>query len=339
MQRKASYLRKIVVPSFVLLIGASLAATISSTVAWFQYATRAQVAYVDALTHCSKLLKISVDNGLHWGNEYYKDEMKDHINGNHLVPITSGKQNKDEGLVYHVRDVGGQNVNCVRFYTQPDLGRGGNYSSSNWSTAIPDNYAQFTILVKVNDVDGSTSTTLVNDVYITKLLIEDDSANGTGSDLSDAVRVHLAVTDAANNTKYLLFAKNVEQTKVGGYLDLNNDGVIDKDIDSWGEENCMYGVDDYQYSYKANDANAVVEDPDNPASGTNPISLGKTGAGYMRIVVTTWIEGWSLLDHGYEDNATGNTNTAVWDPEQYVNKKFNVGIRLGVKSHESDHQN
>ena len=338
MQRKASYLRKIVVPSFVLLIGASLAATISSTVAWFQYATRAQVAYVDALTHCSKLLKISVDNGQKWGNEFYASDMKNHINGNHLVPITTGLQEKNEGLVYHVRDVGGQDVNCVRFYTQPDLGRGGNYSSSNWSTAIPDNYAQFTILVKVNDLDGATSPALVNDVYITKLLIEDDSANGTGADLSDAVRVHLAVTDATSNTKFFLFAKNVEQTKVGGYLDLNNDGVIDKDIDSWGEQDCLYGVNGYQKSYKANDVNVVVADPDNPVDGSSPVSLGKTGAGYMRIVVTTWIEGWSLLDHGYDDNATGNTDTAVWDPEQYVNKKFNVGIRLGVKSHDSDHQ-
>ena len=59
----------------------------------------------------------------------------------------------------------------------------------------------------------------------------------------------------------------------------------------------------------------------------------------MRIVVTTWIEGWSKLDYGYSDNADGGTNTSVWDPAHYVNKKFNVGIRLGVKSHDSDHQN
>ena len=337
MQKKANNLRKIIIPSFALLIGGSLAATISSTLAWFQYATRAQVAYVGALTHCSKLLRISLD-GQHWGNEYYQNDMANYISGNHLVPITTGPQAKNEGLVYHVRPVGNQNVNCVRFYTQPDIGRGGNYSSSNWSTAIPDNYAQFTIYVKVNDVDGANSAALVNDVYLNKLLIEDDSTNATGSDLSDAVRVHLAVTDVANSTKYFLFAKSVTNTKVGGYLDLNNDGVIDKEIDSWGTEDCMYGVNGYQYSYKVDDADVIVEDPDNPTS-ENPVSLGKTGAGTMRIVVTTWIEGWSKLAHGYTDNATGSSDTAVWDPEQYVNKKFNVGIRLGVKSHESDHQN
>lgn len=335
---KTRNIRKVIIPSFALLIGASLAATISSTLAWFQYVTTAKVAYVGALTHCTKLLKISLD-GIHWGNDFYQDDMSNYISGNHLVPITTGPQAKNEGLVYHVRPVGNKNVNCVRFYTQPDIGRGGSYSTSNWSTAIPDNYAQFTIYVKVNDVDGANSASLVNDVYLTKLLIEDDSTNATGSDLSDAVRVHLSVTDAnGNDKKNFLFAKNVENTKVGGYLDLNNDGVIDKDIDSWGAQDCMYGVDGYQYSYNTSNTDIIVEDPNNPTS-EDPVSLGQTGIGLMRIVVTTWIEGWSKLAHGYTDNATGSTNTAVWDPEQYVNKKFNVGIRLGVKSHDSDHQN
>ena len=59
----------------------------------------------------------------------------------------------------------------------------------------------------------------------------------------------------------------------------------------------------------------------------------------MTIVVTTWIEGWSTLGQGLEDNASGESDTPVWDPAAYVGKKFNVGIRLGVKSHSSDHQN
>ena len=57
----------------------------------------------------------------------------------------------------------------------------------------------------------------------------------------------------------------------------------------------------------------------------------------MTIVVTTWIEGWSKLDQGLNGNANGTSDTTIWDPEAYVGKKFNVGIRLGVKSHNSDH--
>ena len=336
---KTHNLKKVIIPSFALLIGASLTATISSTLAWFQYATRAQVAYVDALTHCSKLLKISVDNGAHWGNDFSHSDMASHIEGNHLLPITTGPQDKDASLVYYSKNLGNnQYKSCVRFYSQPNFGYGGSYT--NWYFANYDAYAQFTILVKVNDQDGNTNPPLVNDVYITKIIIQDDSSNAAGSDLSDAVRVHLAVSDANDAKKNLLFAKSAEPTEVGGKLDLNNDGALDKDLVAWDGTDCVYGVQgEYQYAYAIDDVNAVVEDPDNPVSGSTPISLGKTGSSYMKIVVTTWIEGWAKLDHGYEDNATGSTNTAVWDPEQYVNKKFNVGIRLGVKSHESDHQN
>ena len=319
---KTCNLRKIIIPSFALLIGCSLAATVSSTLAWFQYATKAQLAYVGALSHCSKLLKISVDDGAHWGNEYSPTQMASKIAGNHLVPITTGAQTKDEAL--------------TKFYAQPDFALGG---YDHWLEADSSSYAQFEILVKVSDVDGaSTETRLENDVYITKLLIEDDSANGTGSDLSDAVRVHIAVTDANNNKKYFLFAKSVTTTDVGGYLDLNNDGEYDKDLDSWGTEYCTYGeANAKQYSYLSTDSNVVVENPD--ATTSSSVSIGKTGSSNMKIVVTTWIEGWSKLDHGLEGNANSNTDTQVWDPTQYINKKFNVGLRLGVKSHNSDHQN
>ena len=311
-------LKKVLIPSFALLIGGSLAATLSSTLAWFQYATRAQVAYVGAMTHSTKLLKISIDNGGHWGNDYYQTDTASRITGNHLVPITTGEQAKDAAL--------------SDFYAQPDFGHGGDYS--HWTAADSNNYAQFTILARVTDVDGAnTPTALENDVYITELLIQDDSTNGTTNDLSDAVRVHIAVTDANGAKKNFLFAKSVTSTTVGGYLDLNNDGDFDKDLDSWGTQDCYYGENASQTSYLYNDTTIISADPDNPSG----VSIGKTGNGYMTIIITTWIEGWSKLDQGLDGNANGATNTPVWDPAAYVGKKFNVGIRLGVKSHNSDH--
>ena len=311
-------LKKVLIPSFALLIGGSLAATLSSTLAWFQYATRAQVAYVGAMTHSTKLLKISIDNGGHWGNDYYQTDTASQIQGNHLVPITTGAQAKDAAL--------------SDFYAQPDFGRGGDYS--HWTAADNSNYAQLTILAKVTDVDGAnTPTALENDVYITELLIQDDSTNGTTEDLSDAVRVHIAVTDANGAKKNFLFAKSVTSTTVGGKLDLNNDGEYDKDLDSWGTQDCYYGENASQTSYLYNDTTIISADPDNPTG----VSIGKTGSANMKIVVTTWIEGWSKLDQGLDGNANGASDTPVWDPEAYVGKKFNVGIRLGVKSHNSDH--
>ena len=319
---KTLNLKKVLIPSFALLIGGSLAASVSSTLAWFQYATRAQLAYVGSLNHCSKLLKISINNSGVWGNEFSQSQMATYIGNKELIPITTGVKAKDEAL--------------GKFYKQPNYGAGG---YANWSEATSSNYVQFTIKVRVNDVDGNqTPARLVNDVYITKFVIEDDSTNGTGSDLSDAIRVHLAVTDA-EGTRYFLFAKNVESTAVGGKLDLNNDGAYDKDLDSWGATDCIYGTaDGTQTSYKINNANLIVADPDNPVANTTPTSIGKTGAADMTIVVTTWIEGWAKLDHGLTGNANGASDSAIWDPLSYINKKFNVGIRLGVKSHDTDHQ-
>ena len=448
---KTSSLKKVIIPSLALLIGGSIAASLTSTLAWFQYATRARVAYVGALSHCSKLLKISVNGGATWGNDFYQDDMANYIAGNHLVPITTGPQTKDSNLVYYQKDLGGgASKNCVKFYNQPDFGRGGDYS--HWIVAKDNSYAQFTILVKVNDVDGNTSEALVNDVYLTELIIQDDATNGTTNDLSDAVRVHLAVTDAKETenedpaTRYFLFAKgrgteiaSDVETTVGGCLDLNNDGAYDKDFENFGtyvigdvivddlgnyyqcikavgtpmktidytsedpywksispvefdSENqhyelndvvlhndemyicnkedgigpcawveqywtlvdpipfyCVYGIKNAkQTAYSNENPNLVVEDPDNPSTN-NPVALGKTisktGSANMRIVVTTWIEGWTELDNGLPGNAhqqsgtSKDENTSVWDPVQYINKKFNVGIRLGVKSHDSDHQN
>ena len=67
------------------------------------------MAYVGALTHSTKLLKISIDNGGHWGNDYYQNDMASHITGNKLVPITTGAQQKNAAL--------------SSFYAHPDLGR------------------------------------------------------------------------------------------------------------------------------------------------------------------------------------------------------------------------
>ena len=431
MRMKTHSLKKIIIPSFALLIGGSLTASLTSTVAWFQYATRARVAYVDALSHCSKLLKISVDNGLHWGNDYYQDDMVSHISGNQLLPITTGPQTKNTNLTYYQVTNGNTTKNYVNFYSQPDMGRGGDYTS--WSVAKNTSYAQFEILVKVNDVDGSAQGPLLeNEVYLSSLVINDDFTNGANSDLSDSVRVHMAVTDD-DGTRSFLFARGRGNdltaditTSTSGCLDLNNDGAFDRDFENfgtyavgdvvtdaagnyyqcildvstpsktidttgtnphwvainesfsteqayaldnmviyknklykcnvqagipageWNSENwtevvyspfyCIYGTKgSTQVAYSNSNPDLIVPDPNNPVANTNPTSIGKTGANNMKIVVTTWIEGWTKLDKGLNNNANGSSDTEIWDPTQYINKKFNVGIRLEVKSHDSDH--
>lgn len=316
--------RKIVIPALTVLIGASLAGSISSTIAWYQYATKAQVAYTGTTSHCSKLLRISADGGSHWSNDIASSAFPDVT----FAPITTGAQLKNAALPEN-------------FYVQPNLRQG---AYENWQISSTDNYSQFEILVKVNDVN-TASPQLVNEVFLTDVTIQDASTNGS-LDLSKAIRVHVATT-YGDNHKYFLFAKNVTSTDVGGFLDLNNDGEYDTVGYDWDQTKVLYGggtVDtstnpetvtpEVQTSYLMNDSNIIAEEDQygQISGGTSIGTTSSTVGEYLRVTVTIWLEGWAMLQHGIADNIRP-TNTQVWDSAKYTSKSFNVGLTFGVKLH------
>ena len=318
--------RKLVITSLSLLVGVALAGSISSTVAWYQYATRALVAYTGATSHCTKLLRISVDNGAHWGNDITSAAF-DSIE---FAPVTTGALEKNVALP--TRTEGSNEV--ARFYANPNL-RQGEYS--NWSVAGPANFAQFKVLIKVNDVVNTDDELpqLENDVYLTDLTIQDARSNGT-LDLSDAIRVHVA-TSAGKN---FLFAKNVTSTNVSGYLDLDNDGSYDTSGYEWDTEPIIYGGGTVanpliQQSYLTND-DTIIASEDQYGELSGGTSLGKTSSSngqYLQVTVTVWLEGWAMLQHAAIGNAQTGYAAAVWDNSSYLNKSFNVGLTFGVKLH------
>ena len=348
--------RKVVISSLTLLSAFTLAGSISGTVAWYQYSTRATVAYTGTSAHCSKLLQISADDGTTWGSDLGDSDLP----GASFAPITTGEQPKDAPLSLKNKTVpmyddqgnptGTQDVSSY-FYAQPDRGQG---LYENWLLASDSSYAHFDILLKVKDVDGrATETNLANDVYLTDLTIID--ANDDGLDLDSAVRVHIAteyVDNGATTNKYFLFAKENEKTEVGGFLDIDQDGEFDQVGYEWDRHTCLYGggtfipatydsegnklTDDsyedvpHQYSYKADDPTIIAQENDNVLSGGTPI--GKTSANngeYLKVTVTIWLEGWSALLKG----AGGQTDISIWDEESYVAKSFNVGMTFGVALH------
>ena len=316
--------KSLVIASLTALVGASLAGTITSTLAWFQYATSAQVAYTGTTSHCSKLLKISSDGGSSWGSDIV-------LSDSNFAPITTGTQSKNAALPEN-------------FYVQPNKKQG---AYSNWSTASADVYAQYTILVKVNDV-SETSPQLQNDVYLTDVTIMDASAS---LDLSDAIRVHVATTYGSDQHKYFLFAKSVEQTAVGGYLDIDNDGAYDTSGYEWDSDKIIYGdatdngdgtcTPAYQTSYLADDSSVIAGlTAKGDIDTTTGTSIGTTSASngqYLQVTVTIWLEGWAILQYGALGNAQG-ANKQVWNSAKYTSKDFHVGLTFGVKLHsDADH--
>lgn len=316
--------KSLVIASLATLVGASLAGTVTSTLAWFQYATSAQVAYTGTTSHCSKLLKISSDGGSSWGSDIV-------LSDSNFAPITTGTQSKNAALPEN-------------FYVQPNKKQG---AYSNWSTASADVYAQYTILVKVNDV-SETSPQLQNDVYLTDVTIMDASAS---LDLSDAIRVHVATTYGNDQHKYFLFAKSAEQTAVGGYLDIDNDGAYDTSGYEWDSNKIIYGdatdngdgtcTPAYQTSYLADDSSVVAgltaKGDIDTSTGTSIGTTSATNGQYLQVTVTIWLEGWAILQYGALGNAQG-ANKQVWNSAKYTSKDFHVGLTFGVKLHsDADH--
>ena len=350
--------RKLVISSLTLLSALTLAGSISGTFAWYQYSVRALVAYEGTSAHCSKLLQISADDGQTWSSDI-KDSQLPSVS---FAPITTGAQEKDAPLSLKHRTVpvyddngnptgASQDISSY-FYAQPDKGQG---LYDNWFLASDSSYAQFDILVKVKDVDGKdVETDLVNDVYLTDLTILDvNQANHL--DLANAVRVHVSSEYEDNGTlksKNFLFAKESEETEVGGFLDIDEDGEYDVVGYEWDRHTCLYGggtfipgevdqdgnklTDDsyenapYQYSYKTDDPSIIAQEVDSNLVGGTPI--GKTsvaGGDFLKVTVTIWLEGWSsLLRH-----PTGTQDPSIWDADSYVEQKFNIGLTFGVQLH------
>ena len=348
--------KKVVISSLALLSVLTLAGSISGTISWYQYATVAKVAYTGTSAHCSKLLQLSVDNGQTWSTDIINSQLPDNIS---FAPVTTGEQAKDQPIslkskTTNIYDSNGAVVDTRTdtsyFYSQPKRGQG---LYENWMLAGPTTYLRFEILVKVLDVDGAqTENDLANDVYLTDLTIQD--ANNSGVDLSNAIRVHISSSYQDNGSdaaKNFLFAKNSTDIEVGGFLNLFGGDENDQAGYEWEKHTCVYGggelkTDDqgnivqpeqcinvpHQTSYKADDPTIVAKNADD--NFENCTSIGKTSANndqYLKLTVSIWLEGWSLLTNG----VASTTNASVWDAQSYIGKKFNVGMTFEVAPHNS----
>ena len=88
---------KIIIPAFALLAGASLVGSISGTVAWYQYSTRANVSYIGSSAGVIGNLQVRLAGG-EWGPQVSTDDVLDYLGAQHVEPVTPGNLGKDESL-------------------------------------------------------------------------------------------------------------------------------------------------------------------------------------------------------------------------------------------------
>ena len=92
---------KIIVSTLALAMGAALAGSVSGTVAWFQYSTRAQAAFIGTSAHCSEMLEIKSlgPTATAYKSELLSSEVKNMDGyGTDLQPISSGDMALDAGV-------------------------------------------------------------------------------------------------------------------------------------------------------------------------------------------------------------------------------------------------
>ena len=334
--------KKIIVSTLALAMGAALAGSVSGTVAWFQYSTRAQASFIGTSAHCSEALEIQAvaKDGqaveANWKTELkYSDVATAYgATSAKLVPITSGAIDEDDDLP-------------SEFYANPIFQH---FDLDDWDKAVAANYAQFDLLFRVKDINGASSASyLAKNVYLTNLDIvslKDGTSGGYvedgNSDLYKAIRVHLA------GDTNLLFANDGTDaekvtTSVSSELDLNNDGELDAPFAyDWETAQVAqaYGDAGNQVAYNVGGFDFTDDsDPTIPTAKEGDGLIGATTtSNILRVTVTIWIEGWQELGHplavpsGVTDNADDDQ---VWDPATYIGKNFGVGFRFAVPAHNS----
>ena len=359
---------KIIVSALGLAIGASLAGSISGTVAWYQYSTRANVSFLGEASGISGNLQMRFasesTNESAWRTRITKEELANNIvGGTKLVPMTFGGLGIKEDLP-------------AKGYTQPVAGV---KAMSSWVEAVPANYAQFTLQLRYVARDGDKEggnkddKNIAKKVYLSNMVLKEDHNNGEKGDISEAVRVHVSSSynDGSAQKENRLISKSGGSTVTHGVLDLDADGKIDQEFpdgDEFGFEhtdqdlvNIDYGDNKTQKTLAAasqeqehtyyDNADAAQTETAYPALvGTSSNSLvltntekmtigteevekyiGKTmenESEYLTVTVTVWVEGWHRFDYSAR---TGSPKfDAIWDTD-LIGAKFDLGVQFAVQ--------
>ena len=295
-------LSKVIVPTLAIAIGAAIAGSISGTVAWYQYSTRVNVAYLGTSAGTSGNLFLRIKGTDHWltnlSHSAIADYLADEGIGQKVQPITSGNMGEDDDLPR----VGGTgaNANDPKFYKNPSREWEDVTSPySKWLAADDSMYVTIPLELAYIERDGKAVAAnkkdeefLEKDVYLSDLLIQEDYSNKNNTDPSDdkedlstAVRVHIhsyrdddTSANKSASTINRLISKDGGSILTHGYLDLDGGGldtVGDGDDDGamyeFGEntqgEKVVYG-EGTQKSYS--NGNAVKDNSYLDKDGANP---------------------------------------------------------------------
>ena len=311
--------KKLIVGALGLLAGAGLVGSLSGSVAWYQYSTRATMSYMGTSVHCTEALQISLD-----GTNWYSDLTSAQIiaaagthTGMKLQPITEGAARAKDLATAPASFKG----NPIYQY----------FDYANWIAADNAAYLQYNVYLRVKDINGAAvGSFLEKDVYLADLTVAANAKNAsgyanagvTGDDFAKGLRFH--ITDGTTGNLITTFGSDIT-TKLGGYLDLNDDTQNDKSL-GYEWQATKYGNDALeQVAGRITDFD--VDDSVADFSITGKTALGQTNehgdTDALKFTVTIWLEGWAEL---------GAIPATIWDVADYIHD-FQIGMRFAVKPH------
>ena len=314
---------RIIVPALSILVGVSLAGSISGTIAWYQYSTRAHAAYLGMSGGTNGNLQLRLDGG-EWLTRLTRTDVDNYLANHSLAtnvqPITSGNMNKGDALP-------------ANLYRNPILGKG---EYSKWEKADQSNYISIPLELRYVQSNGTEDNNIAKDVYLSDLSITTTDSNNANNkkDLSDSIRFHVASNDGQNQKNFLI-SKNGGSIATNGKLDLDGDGNDDQAYTGnkygFGDGNAL---EDVIYGEGSQDAYAAKVDG-GILAGTNDQdldldnleldgvskSIGKTLASnsdFLEVEITIWVEGWQQFD-----------GSPIWD-SHYIDSQFDIGFEFAT---------
>lgn len=303
----------------------SLAGSVTGTLAWYQYSTRATAGFIGKSKSVTKNLQISTDMET-WKSDLTSADLKAAAKaktktedvGTALSPITSGAMEKD--------------ADFVELYDEPQY----QYESyDKWHKASKTKYITFNLYFRYLQKVNGQEENVERDVTLTDLTIEGIGANGT--DLTSTIRVHFS-----SNTAKALASESGSETSTGGMLDLNGDGLFDtKNRYEWetDKKEIVYGDTGSQKAYDNKVTGGLLSEVNKTGDITGGIPLCTTKATktttenettkttFEMMTVTIWLEGWQKIGTGTE-----TSNAAMWNDDLFKNGEFHVGMQFGCKA-------
>ena len=319
--------KRIIVSALAVTMGAGLVGSISGTVAWYQYSTRATIQMMGTSIGVDRNLEVAVTaadvDTAPTNNNAYKSE----IGTADILNALNRQEFEFEPLTTttaYTKDVA---LGAIVFKSNPVKYK---TNIGEWITAKETAYVSYNLWIRATEKNGDGDINLVEkELGLIDAKIANKAVTGK-LDISDAVRLSLETADDS------AVIANVSSTDLYGPLDLDNEPGNDKaprysEIEAVGDD-LVYGIDGeagttYNLTQTADKTAlyAVEEEGTGANAGKyvvkGGIDLGATPTtGAAKIKVTVWLEGWQKL---------GNPAAAMWDVTKYAGAQFFVGFQIG----------